>query len=175
VANALYRQNEGSMVKMEESLDERMDEDSGEEDGCSAEEEYSNSARSAGGRSYKRGPYKSYSMAEKERAVQLLLEEQLPITEISRKLLIPCKNIKRWSTQGVYRKRGGGRRRSSPHMEETVDRWIRQQYKVGEVVELDRVQEYALAISGDEYFKASRGWALKFIDRFRLRQAYTFR
>lgn len=99
----------------------------------------------------------------------------MPITEISRKLSIPCKNIKRWSTQGVDRKRGGGRRRSSPEMEEAVNRWIRQQFAAGEVVELDRIQEYALAICGDDMFKASRGWVIKFIDRFQLRNVYTFR
>lgn len=105
-------------------------------------------------------------MEEKERAVQLLVEEELPITEISRKLRIPCKNIKRWSTQGISRKRGGGRRRSSPEMEEAVNRWILEQFAQGEEIELDRIQEYALAINGDQYFKASRGWVLKFIDRY---------
>ena len=80
------------------------------------------------GRSYKRGPYKSYSMAEKEAAVKLLVEEELPITEISRKLRIPCKNIKRWSTQGVFRKSGGGRKRSSPKMENDIKKWILMQF-----------------------------------------------
>jgi hypothetical protein len=55
-------------------------------------------------------------MAEKEKAVRMFLEDRLPITEISRMLKIPCKNIKRWSTQGIFRKRGGGRRKSSPEM-----------------------------------------------------------
>lgn len=79
-------------------------------------------------RSYKRGPYKSYSQEEKERAVRLLLEQELPVTEISRKLHIPCKNIKRWSTQGVSRKSGGGRKRSSPKMEQDIKKWILQQF-----------------------------------------------
>lgn len=80
---------------------------------------------------YKRGPYKSYSMAEKEHAVKLLLEDEMPLTEISRKLRIPCKNIKRWSTEGVFRKRGGGRKRSTPHLEHAVLQWIRQSFHPG--------------------------------------------
>jgi transposase-like protein len=114
-------------------------------------------------------------MAEKERAVKLLLDDQVSITEISRLLKIPCKNIKRWSTQGVFRKRGGGRRRSSPIMEEKVCRWIREEFAIGEEIEIDRIQEYALSICGDCSFKASRGWVLKFIDRFKLRGMFVFR
>jgi transposase-like protein len=127
------------------------------------------------GNNYKRGPYKSYTQEEKAKAVQLLLEQELPVTEISRKLQIPCKNIKRWSTQGVYRKTGGGRKRSSPKMEQDIKKWMLQQFAEGEVVEVDRIREYALAISGDPAFKASRGWACKFIDRAELRDRYTFR
>jgi hypothetical protein len=107
--------------------------------------------------------------------VRLLLEQELPVTEISRKLHIPCKNIKRWSTQGVSRKSGGGRKRSSPKMEQDIKKWILQQFAEGEIVELDRIREYALAISGDEAFKASRGWVCKFVDRAELRGYYTFR
>ncbi len=103
------------------------------------------------------------------------MEEQLPITEISRMLDIPCKNIKRWSTEGVSRKRGGGRRRSSPLMEAEVRNWIRREFAPGEVVEVERVQEYALAVNREEGFKASKGWVLKFLDRARLRDTYTFR
>ena len=47
------------------------------------------------GRLYKRGPYKSYSQAEKERAVWMFICQGLQITEVSRRLGIPCKNIKR--------------------------------------------------------------------------------
>lgn len=105
----------------------------------------------------------------------MLLEGEIPITDISRMLKIPCKNIKRWTAQGVYRKRGGGRKRSSPAMEDVVNKWVRQNFKIGEEVDLERVQEFALAVSGDPTFKASRGWVLKFLDRFSLRQLYLFR
>jgi len=44
----------------------------------------------------------------------MLLEDHCSVIEISRKLKIPCKNIKRWSQQGVERKKGGGRKRFSP-------------------------------------------------------------
>lgn len=105
----------------------------------------------------------------------MLTKEHLPITEISRMLDIPCKNIKRWATEGVCRKRGGGRRRSSPLMESEVRNWIRKEFAPHEIVEIERIQEYALAVNKDEGFKASRGWVLKFIDRFRLRDKYTFK
>lgn len=118
VPNALFA--ESNEVKVEEGVSEdaegSKDESPGAKEGVSGspmEEELADSLLHR----YKRGPYKSYTMEEKERAVQLLLEDEMPITEISRRLQIPCKNIKRWSTEGVFRKRGGGRRRSTPQME----------------------------------------------------------
>lgn len=95
------------------------------------DESYSEEGDSQDYRCYKRGPYKSYSISEKEKAVRLLVEDQLPITEISKLLGIPCKNIKRWSTEGVCRKRGGGRKRSSPLMENEVRKWIRNEFAYG--------------------------------------------
>jgi transposase-like protein len=50
---------------------------------------------------YKRGPYKNYTVEQKQAAVKMLLEGKCSVIEISRKLQIPCKNIKRWSQQGV--------------------------------------------------------------------------
>jgi hypothetical protein len=49
--------------------------------------------------------------------VELLAQQTLSITEISKKLGIPCKNIKRWATDGIIRKRGAGRRRVNPRLE----------------------------------------------------------
>lgn len=37
------------------------------------------------------------------------------------------------------------------------------------------IQAYALSISHDTLFKASRGWMLKFIERYNLKSAYIFR
>jgi len=115
------------------------------------------------GRSYKRGPYKSYSMEEKTRAVDMFLNEDISITKVSKLLKIPCKNIKRWSTEGIFRKRGGGRKRTSPEMEEDTYRWLIRNFYEQEEVYIDQIQEYALSHSDDPNFKASRGWALKFI------------
>lgn len=67
-------------------------------------------------KSYKRGPYKRYTIAEKLRAVNLYLQGTMTITDISKLLGIPCKNIKRWAAEGIGRKIGGGRRRSQPDL-----------------------------------------------------------
>ena len=69
---------------------------------------------SRGKRDYKRGPYKNYTVEEKMAAVKMLLEDHHSVIEVSRRLRIPCKNIKRWSQYGVERKKGGGRKRFSP-------------------------------------------------------------
>ena len=124
------------------------------------------------GQTYKRGPYKSYTMAEKIQAVELLLRDDMSITEISRYLGIPCKNIKRWATEGVSRKRGGGRRRTNPCMEEEIFRWINRNHDFGDTIHIEEIQDYALSRTNDPNFKASRGWAIKFIDRFNLRNRY---
>lgn len=99
----------------------------------------------------------------------------MAITEISRLLKIPCKNIKRWATQGVCRKRGGGRKRTSPDMEEKVYDWVIGHFAEGEAVDIELMQEQALRVNNDDGFKASRGWALKFIERYKLRSIFDFR
>lgn len=156
-------------VKKDESeeFNEELEEDSPElEVGCES------SFNESDGRAYKRGPYKSYTMDEKLKAVELFLDHDLSITEISRNLGIPCKNIKRWATEGVFRKRGGGRRRTNPTLEDDVHRWIESNYEFGDNVPVEQIQQYALSRSRDPTFKASRGWAIKFIDRFNLRNRF---
>lgn len=92
--------------------------------------------------------------------------------EASRCSGIPCKNIKRWATQGVLRKKGGGRRRYSPEMELSTYNWLCETYPRDSIVEMEKIQNYALGESDDESFKASRGWVLKFIQRFQLRDRF---
>jgi hypothetical protein len=104
--------------------------------------------------------------------VELFLDHEMSITEISRSLGIPCKNIKRWATEGVFRKRGGGRRRTNPGLEEDVRRWLDSHYAFGDSIGIEVIQEYALSRSRDPNFKASRGWAIKFIERFGLRSQF---
>ena len=178
VRNPLYGEL-SPMVKQEEGeQDDSMRESHSASEASKEEADESYSSANAGKcerGSYKRGQYKSYSLLEKQRAVMMLLDGEIPITDISRMLKIPCKNIKRWSAQGVYRKRGGGRKRSSPAMEDVVSKWISETFRPGQEVDLERVQEFALAVSGDPSFKASRGWVLKFLDRFGLRHLYLFR
>lgn len=60
-------------------------------------------------------------------------------------------------------------------MESEVKNWITKEFAHGEVVEIERIQEFALAVNKDECFKASRGWVLKFIERHHLKGKYTFK
>ncbi len=76
-------------------------------------------------------------MDEKLKAVQLFMEQEMSITEISRTLGIPCKNIKRWATEGIFRKRGGGRRRTNPSLEEDVFRWLTSQHSFGDSIRVE--------------------------------------
>lgn len=102
----------------------------------------------------------------------MYFQQRLSITQISKKFGIPCKNIKRWATEGVLRKSGGGRRRTNPRLEDSIYKWVIGQHAAGQNVSLDLIQEYALSLSRDPQFKASRGWAIKFIDRYRLREDF---
>lgn len=96
----------------------------------------------------------------------------MTITEISRLIGIPCKNIKRWAVEGVDRKRGGGRRKTDPSMEDDIHDWLKRHHKMGDRISVEEIQEYALSKATDPTFKASRGWAIKFIDRYNLRALY---
>lgn len=122
-------------VKMEEeSSDERESDDV---DSLSVGiESVGSEFCSSDGRAYKRGPYKSYSKQEKRHAVDLYRSNHCSITEVSRNLGIPCKNIKRWATEGVDRKRGGGRKKTNPHLESEVYKWIYGHHKFGDRIEL---------------------------------------
>ena len=126
-------------------------------------------------KSYKRGPYKSYTEAEKTRAVTMFLEDGVAITEVSKRLGIPCKNIKRWATEGTGQRRGGGRRKNCPTVDNGVYQWLRERYPPGSEVEYVTIQHRALSISDDPNFKGSRGWAIKFANRFALRRYYVLK
>ncbi len=102
----------------------------------------------------------------------MLLSEKKTVTEISRTLNIPCKNIKRWSLEGIARKRGGGRSKMNPTLEEDVFRWIRTHYHEDEPLQIEDIQKYALSRSIDEHFRASKGWAMRFVERFHLNTFY---
>ena len=104
----------------------------------------------------------------------MLLEGRCTVIEISRKLQIPCKNIKRWSQQGVERKKGGGRKRFSPETERSVAQYLKSNYKHGSEVSYQSIQNVAKRFSSDQSFKASRGWVVKFVDRQHLRNYYKF-
>ena len=73
----------------------------------------------------------------------MLLDEHYTVVEISRKLRIPCKNIKRWSQQGVLRKKGGGRKRFSPETEINVANFLRMTHPPGSEIQYQEVQEIA--------------------------------
>lgn len=62
-----------------------------------------------------RGPYNNYEVTQKQQAVDLLNSGE-SLSNISKKLSIPAKNIKRWQKQGVFRKAGAGRKRCDPDM-----------------------------------------------------------
>lgn len=104
----------------------------------------------------------------------MLVEENCSVIEISRKLKIPCKNIKRWSQQGVERKKGGGRKRFSPETENAVSDYLKKQYQKGAEIPYEDVQEIARSMSDDVTFKASRGWVVKFVERQQLRGYFKF-
>lgn len=120
------------------AIEEEEEEGSSDEDMIHQASEHGESFfNESGFKEYKRGPYKSYSMEEKMQAVRLFMSQHMSITEISRTLGIPCKNIKRWATDGIYRKRGGGRRRTNPGLEEEVYRWINNHHPFGDSLRIE--------------------------------------
>jgi len=60
-------------------------------------------------------------------------------------------------------------------MENKVFSWLRGTYRMGETVEIGEIQNKALEVGEDGVFKASRGWALKFVERYQLRKYYTLK
>ena len=115
-----------------------------------------------------RGPYQSYAREVKKKAV-MLLDNGVSLTRISKVMGIPCKNIKRWHDYGVDRKKGAGRKKTDPVMEENVCGWIYRNHHPGEDLDPCQLQQVALHFSTDPNFKASKGWLGNFLDRYQLR------
>ena len=118
-------------------------------------------------KTYKRGPYNSYSEDIKEQAVELY-EKNMPVSRISRQMNIPIKNIKRWAEKGIARKEGGGRKGLNFNLELKLKEEIEEKYPFPCEISTEELRMMALNISPDEKFKASRGWVQGFMSRYHL-------
>lgn len=100
------------------------------------------------------------------------LAEGNTVGEASREFDIPVKNIKRWRETGIRRKRGAGRKRIDPEMEEQLFAWLRATYAEGALVEQETVRERALQLCSKPEFMASKGWLAKFSRRYFVKELY---
>lgn len=65
----------------------------------------SSSTSSISKKKSKRGKYHYYTLETKMQAIKLM-EEGVDLKEVSKKLSVPPKNLKRWFKVGPYRKKG---------------------------------------------------------------------
>jgi hypothetical protein len=70
---------------------------------------YKDYSRMSNSKSSIRGPYRTYTLEEKQKILKLY-SMGCNYASISRKLKIPQKNIVRWCKNGVFRKKGAGRK-----------------------------------------------------------------
>lgn len=57
-----------------------------------------------------------------------MVRETKDLKEVSRKLNVSTKNLKRWMTKGTERKKGAGRKMQDPLMEKILLNWIEKYY-----------------------------------------------
>ena len=60
----------------------------------------------------------------------------------------------------------------NPDMEDRLFRWVSRTYLPGDSIEIERLQNVALFYAADDKFKASRGWIIKFIERYHLKDQF---
>lgn len=116
--------------------------------------------------SYSRGKYNKYTEAQKHSAVAML-EEGRKLTDISKELGIPAKNIRRWKEEGINRKVGAGRRIKDIDMELNLRRWLIGEWNLGRYPSCKEIKQMAKTLSTNIEFRASKGWLQKFVDRTR--------
>lgn len=109
-----------------------------------------------------RGPYRSYTTAEKNHVVQLN-KMGMSFASISKSLQIPQKNVVRWCKEGFIG-REASRRVADAEMEQELATWIKTAKKQGLVKQAD-IQQKAKEMSKNPNFKASRGWLKNFLRR----------
>ena len=108
-----------------------------------------------------RGPYRSYTMEEKQHVIELHHAGQT-FASISKELSIPQKNVVRWCKEGEMGK-DMSRRVADVDLERSLADWIRK--RSWNSVSLAAIQRRALQLSSNPEFKASRGWLKNFMRR----------
>lgn len=109
-----------------------------------------------------RGPYRSYTIQEKNHVVELS-HSGMTFAAISKSLEIPQKNVVRWCKEGFHS--GDPNRRIADSMMETeLAAWIVKNKHEGVLRQID-IQMKARQLSTNPHFKASRGWLKNFMRR----------
>lgn len=131
--------------------------------------------------SRKRGPYKHYSPSKKRQALDIYYSSFLSSNDdrnaknstqkISKSLDIPCNTLKRWIKVGIYRRKGAGRKLLDPLMEEHLYKWCQSELNKNNLLTGREIRKMARNLSSNkETFKASKGWLVGFLKRFKLEQ-----
>lgn len=113
-----------------------------------------------------RGPYRSYTVQEKNHVVELS-HSGMTFAAISKSLEIPQKNVVRWCREG-FNTGEPNRRIADGQMEEALAAWIIKYNRHGVLRQVD-IQMKARELSTNPQFKASRGWLKNFMRRLGLR------
>lgn len=113
-----------------------------------------------------RGPYRSYTLQEKNHVVELN-HSGMTFAAISKSLEIPQKNVVRWCREG-FNTGDANRRIADSQMEESLAAWIMKTKRHGVLRQVD-IQMKARELSTNPQFKASRGWLKNFMRRLGVR------
>jgi|JI10StandDraft_1071094.scaffolds.fasta_scaffold1174513_1 hypothetical protein len=108
-----------------------------------------------------RGPYRSYTLEEKDYVIQLH-ETGRSFASISKELEIPQKNVVRWCRESESKE--PNKRTIDRAMEIRLVAWINLSPKKDSLTH-DEIRMKALELSRNPLFKASRGWLKNFIRR----------
>jgi hypothetical protein len=91
---------------------------------------------------------------------------QLGLKEVSVRMKVPYKSLKRWMIIGSERKKGGGRKIKDPNMEEKLCEWYKDIKMNKKHVTAKMIKQKALEFSTCKNFIASKGWLEKFKKKY---------
>ena len=128
--------------------------------------------------SKKRGPYKRYSPSKKKQALDIFYSSisdekglKNSTKKISKSLDIPCNTLKRWIKVGIYRRKGAGRKLMDPQMEDRLYKWCQAELNQSHNLTGKDIRKMARIFSSNKgVFKASKGWLVGFLKRFKLEE-----
>lgn len=110
-----------------------------------------------------------YAILNKEKKKHIVcLSNKIGINTMAKSLSLSKKSVERWRSNGIERKKGGGRKTLDPNMEAQLIEWYNNQIALGKIITPAMIKYKAKVLSCVKTFQASYGWYEKFKKKYKI-------